>query len=757
MRKTKHLYIAILLVIIANTAFSQLYNDGPIRLRVWAHKVWSSSNCGELGNNEYAIENIRARVLSGGGASYISSPNGFGCTFWGSNNRYYSFNPNQMHAVRSVGLPLEANGYKLLDVNYPSNVTVPSLFEVYTTDAYEEDCTGDFLSCGQGTELNYDECCCVNIPFVGRVCASGDDYLSTTNSWQNVFFRGGNNGVVNYTQPIVMTSSGEHKYTVVFAYQWDWTYSFPPLCASPTYQDAPITVTADFVGLFADSDWDGGTCGVSISGDEDLRAKFRTKDNLTAFGAWPATAIKFSQDFPKWNNANTNIFTRNYSSANTNMQSIDIEYDLWEDDGFETTVFGNLYRPCGDANWDNNFNANCCITIAGFTVCWDGDDNHSTGSFSINNWRNSPPNTDNFIEIPVRLSSSQYENYVARIKYRWTISNPTATVTSTLDNTLCIGTPTTITTTSTNATWFQWQVTNVTGPTPGACPSSGWSDIAGANCSTYIPPQTPGTRIYRLMVFNRNGTGSTTSVGSQFSYAYSQCVRVTYFPYAPPISSVACGATVTQGTPIVFSIPVVPSIGAVANPTSYTWSVSPSAGVTISSPNTASTNITFANTGTYTVTMTVGDACAAANATSTCTVNVTTSSCGYVYLSTSGNDANAGTETQPKLTLANALALANTTSSKHIRVSQGTFNINTITDLESNIIIEGGFNAGTSPWTKDENSTTTLSLTGTANINANIEHAMGLRSASKTAWKLQDLTITAGSPNRTNCKWSWKI
>lgn len=95
MQKINRILVAMALVLFANDTFCQLYNDGPIRLRVWAHKVWSSSNCGELGNNEYAIENIRARVLSGGGASYITSPNGFGCTFWGSNNRYYSFNPNQ--------------------------------------------------------------------------------------------------------------------------------------------------------------------------------------------------------------------------------------------------------------------------------------------------------------------------------------------------------------------------------------------------------------------------------------------------------------------------------------------------------------------------------------------------------------------------------------------------------------------------------------------------------------------------------------
>lgn len=285
MKNFKHLLILCFLTLGFGNAYSQLYNDGPVRLRVWAHKVWSSANCGELGNNEYAIENIQARVLSGGGSSYITSPTGFKCSFWGANNRYYSFNPNQMHVVNNAGRPLQAQGYNLLDVTYPSGVTVPNQFEVYTASAYEEDCTGDFLSCGQGTELVFDECCCVNIPFVGRVCASGDDYNATSSSWQVVRFRGGNNGVVNYTQPILMTSSGEHKYAVVFAYQWDWVNPQPALCASPTYQDGPITVTADFVGLFADNDWDGGSCGISVSGDEDLRVKFRTKDNTTAYPA----------------------------------------------------------------------------------------------------------------------------------------------------------------------------------------------------------------------------------------------------------------------------------------------------------------------------------------------------------------------------------------------------------------------------------------------------------------------------------------
>jgi hypothetical protein len=241
------------------------------------------------------------------------------------------------------------------------------------------------------------------------------------------------------------------------------------------------------------------------------------------------------------------------------------------------------------------------------------------------------------------------------------------------------------------------------------------------------------------MVFNRNGTGSVSAAGAPYAYAYSECVRVTYFPYAPPISSPACGASITSGAAISFSIPVVPAVGAVANATSYTWSVSPAAGVTISTPNATSTNITFTNTGPYIVTMTVTDACGAANATSTCNVNVTTSSCGYVYLSTTGNDVNPGTESQPKLTLANAIALANSSSTKHIRVASGTYNISSILDIESNILIEGGFNSATSPWTKNENLTTTISLTGAAAANNNQEHIMGLRSASKNRLEITRL------------------
>ncbi|MCC6516200.1 MAG: hypothetical protein IT275_07565, partial [Chitinophagales bacterium] len=48
-------------------SIAQTYNDGRISLKVWVHKVWSNANCGEIGNQEYVIKNIQARVLGSGG------------------------------------------------------------------------------------------------------------------------------------------------------------------------------------------------------------------------------------------------------------------------------------------------------------------------------------------------------------------------------------------------------------------------------------------------------------------------------------------------------------------------------------------------------------------------------------------------------------------------------------------------------------------------------------------------------------------
>lgn len=41
--------LLLLQLLMLSVSFSQNYNDGRIRLRVWINKVWSNSNCGEIG------------------------------------------------------------------------------------------------------------------------------------------------------------------------------------------------------------------------------------------------------------------------------------------------------------------------------------------------------------------------------------------------------------------------------------------------------------------------------------------------------------------------------------------------------------------------------------------------------------------------------------------------------------------------------------------------------------------------------------
>ena len=422
----KKIYLLTACFLLINLASAQvIYNDGPIRLRVWAHKVWSNANCGDIGDQEYLMRDVRARAsnVSGG---FITSPSGLNISFWGSENRYYTM--SQLHAVNVPGgVSLDANGYKLLDVSY-AGTQVPSQFDVYLGSAFENDCTGDALSCGSGSELSYEGCCCLF-----GVCALGDDYLYTGSGWTTVNFRPGPEGQINYSQPVVYRQSDEHSYSVIYAYQWDWTGNVKPLCASPNYQDGPITVTTDLIGVFSDADWDGGTCGISIGGDEDLRVKILAKDNLTgSFGNFPTgvgSSMHIAQDYPKWNNVFSNVFTKSYTVANTDMQAVHLAWDLWEEDSYDYgSVFG-IGLNCGT---DDNYEGS---DYAFPYVCVNGDDAHivsragapgTTVNVGYNlNWRQSPPNTYNTIDVPVRFGSSTYQNWFLRFRYRWTISSPT--------------------------------------------------------------------------------------------------------------------------------------------------------------------------------------------------------------------------------------------------------------------------------------------------------------------------------------------
>lgn len=349
------------------TSFTQtIYNDGPIRLRVWVHKVWSSANCGEIGNKEYVMRDVRVRVSNTSGG-YTTSPAGFNIRFDGANNRYWDRTQYAGVQVPS-GVVNEANGYRVLDVTF-SGSQAPTEFDVYLGQAWEDDCSGDVLSCGQGSAWTYEGCCCLF-----GVCALSDDYRYSGSGWSTVGFRGGPEGQVNYTQPILFKpGGGEHAFSVVYAYQWDWMGNEKPTCSSPKYKDGNITVTASLVGVFSDMDWDGGTCGLAVGGDEDLRIKVLAKDNLTAsFPSFPTgsgSALKISQPFPDWNTTSLSVFNTTYNTSSTNMETIDLAWDVWEEDGFYFSILG-LGVSCGT---DDNYEGS---DYAFPWFCANGDDAH---------------------------------------------------------------------------------------------------------------------------------------------------------------------------------------------------------------------------------------------------------------------------------------------------------------------------------------------------------------------------------------------
>ena len=103
--------------------------------------------------------------------------------------------------------------------------------------------------------------------------------------------------------------------------------------------------------------------------------------------------------------------------------------------------------------------------------------------------------------------SSFCGDYRFTYRFRWSFNAaPTiATQPSPADNNLCLGTPVTFNASTTldangwpTGSNYQWQVSSVT-DCASATPSS-WTNVGGANSASYTPPQTPGTRLYRVLI-----------------------------------------------------------------------------------------------------------------------------------------------------------------------------------------------------------------------------------------------------------------
>ena len=421
---------------------------------------------------------------------------------------------------------------------------------------------------------------------------------------------------------------------------------------------------------------------------------------------------------------------------------INVDMQSWEDD------------DCG-SNCDANtctFNSDdvrCGRLRIGDVDFWSSppcQNNIFTGGFT----------SSSFLSMHTRCSDNDGGGYgIDQLLINWSFASaPTITTQPTAggaDRFLCIGTGTTLTVATnswngwTLGRFFQWQVNDLTiNPVPTSnCPTTGWTNIAGATSATFIPPQTPGTKLYRCII-----TSNCTADFNSQTVA-SECVRVTYKPFASPIVSAVCGGVGLPGTTYDFSATVEPNPNAIIGASSYSWSVAPSAGVVITTPTNDSTSITFNNAGTYTVNLTYGDACAAADATSSCIVTVGISSCDVIYVSQStGSDANAGLPNAPVQSLFRAMQLVASTRTI-IRMTQGNYTESNVINLQSNVTIDGGYIISGSNWIKNSAGTTNITFTGTETVNTDVAHVVGIKANAINNWNLQDLNLTTSNASGT--------
>ncbi|MEZ4915385.1 MAG: hypothetical protein R2836_00170 [Chitinophagales bacterium] len=253
--------------------------------------------------------------------------------------------------------------------------------------------------------------------------------------------------------------------------------------------------------------------------------------------------------------------------VNTNATNFVLRLDAWEDNcnsdvfNFNTYNFFTCFPSVfGDANRCTNNNV-ASVNFRTFAPC---------------TWHNGTTNWCG--------------DYRYTYRFRWSFNQAPviATQPTPADNNLCIGTPITFTaaTTTDPNGWstgsnYQWQVSTST-----ACGSGvSWSDVGGANSASFTPPQTPGTRLYRVLV--------TANCGSNFvsNTTASNCVRVTYNPFGitgdtpPDIQSGICGSIVLPGSSHPLSALVPPAVGA-ANGVTFQWTATGGTFTQNTSPNT---------------------------------------------------------------------------------------------------------------------------------------------------------------------------
>ncbi len=465
----------------------EVINDGRLKVEIWATQLWT--NLTDDGSDpEAVVRDIQVRVPNSSTGTYYTSPAGFHAFIDGEDRHaWYNLTSGQVSVQNNPGLASDGVGYKLLDETYPSSIA-PTRFEWKASEFFENDCGNDFI---------FESSC-------GLFGALDDDEREFMNNWEDgmhgdasVFdLRGTQEGEVGYVQA---DYKGNNRFSIMFAYRWTWVDALPDLCTSPMYQDGPVELRVEYLGVWSDNHNDGGGLG----GDEDLRVRIQAKDNIDA--SYNALQILWeSQADPEWNlhNYQTPLYSKSYTTADTDFVSFDINIEVWEEDG------------CGS---DTTFD----------TGCSNADENQYQGVVSVN-WRDAVPNEWNYVDLKLRNNTSTEDNYTLWIRYSWTIGAPQILAQPTPQEIqVCTGeAPPSFSVATENVTYFQWQVADVSTP---ICPTTAnWTDIPGETCANFTPPTTTGTFIYRLLAMNRSGMGNMMDSGDRLDVVYSDCFAVTY-------------------------------------------------------------------------------------------------------------------------------------------------------------------------------------------------------------------------------------
>lgn len=639
-----------------------------------------------------------------------------------------------------------------------------------------------------------------------------DDSWASKKNYNNdpAFFRGSTPGEVGYftTQKVFATGNtdgGGEGYSLVFAHQWEWTgpdSGFPEpsgnvkiqkeLCPAEQYTDGPIKLEVWLDGYFTDGDHEGTDIPIigellecsdisfgpqEILKEEEKYIRARARTQFTGMGTWAPT-VKTRINRPEWIKTNTPLLNNTYSEAGANTFNYEIE--SWESDCYTD-------GPTSCSICLVSFASGCCILkvlgsciIPGIKISADDNDYRATASGTVN-WRNSPPNTDNYVYVPVKLSTNRYESHLARLRYKWTIDKPKAgNVDGPRDLILCPGqTHTMNVSPSTNATWYQWQYAVVDGPAGPACPvNPTWIDVPGAICPTNFTTESfTGTRVYRMLVYNRNGPGSRTPNGLKFEYDSTYCTRISILDsiIVPIDAPLACGTaaspTVVRAGSSISVRPVLPpNAGSTNIPgITYQWS---SINGTLSDPMPSSTpwetTLTFPSSSPTPVKLTlltnVKPVCpTATNYDTSCYFITEDPGCsgvtGVIYAShLAAPSGGIGTINKP-YTLAQAFGyVSNTSPVTHVKILAGNYVIDSTNygamKLSNNLVVEGNYveifdaTLGENIWVKRSNATTNIISNITERINDPNVHTVGFRSIGDN-WVLQDINITTGNaPDR---------